>query len=55
MVEGFREVRRVLRDDGTLFLNFGDSYYGSWGALSRQNAAMTQLEIARTVATPKAA
>ncbi len=29
MVEVFREVRRVLRDDGTLFLNLGDSYYGS--------------------------
>lgn len=26
MVEVFREVRRVLRDDGTLWLNFGDSY-----------------------------
>src|SRR3990167_8157225 len=24
----FREVRRVLRDDGTLFLNLGDSYTG---------------------------
>lgn len=31
MVELFREVRRVLRDDGTLWLNMGDSYYGSWG------------------------
>lgn len=27
MVEVFREVRRVLRDDGVLFLNIGDSYY----------------------------
>jgi len=26
MVEVFREVRRVLRKDGTLFLNLGDSY-----------------------------
>lgn len=26
MVEVFREVRRVLRDDGCLFLNLGDSY-----------------------------
>lgn len=26
MVEIFREVRRVLRDDGTLWLNVGDSY-----------------------------
>ena len=32
MVEVFREVRRVLRDDGTLWLNLGDSYNGSWGA-----------------------
>lgn len=26
MVEVFREVRRILRDDGTLWLNLGDSY-----------------------------
>ncbi len=26
MVDVFREVRRVLRDDGTLWLNLGDSY-----------------------------
>ena len=29
IVEVFREVKRVLRDDGTLWLNFGDSYNGS--------------------------
>lgn len=29
MVELFREVRRVLKDDGTLWLNLGDSYAGS--------------------------
>lgn len=27
MVKVFREVRRVLRDDGVLWLNLGDSYY----------------------------
>jgi len=27
MVEVFREVRRVLRDDGVLWLNYGDCYY----------------------------
>ncbi len=27
MVALFREVRRVLKDDGTLWLNLGDSYY----------------------------
>jgi DNA modification methylase len=29
MVEVFSEVKRVLRDDGTLWLNLGDSYAGS--------------------------
>lgn len=29
LVQVFREVRRVLRDDGTLWLNLGDSYSGS--------------------------
>jgi site-specific DNA-methyltransferase (cytosine-N4-specific) len=31
MVDVFREVRRVLRDDGTLWLNLGDSYAGGGG------------------------
>lgn len=33
LVEVFREVRRVLRKDGTLWLNLGDSYAndGKWG------------------------
>ena len=29
MVEVFREVKRVMKDDGTLWLNIGDSYAGS--------------------------
>ena len=29
IVSVFREVRRVLRDDGTVWLNLGDSYTGS--------------------------
>lgn len=29
LVEVFREVRRTLRDDGTLWVNVGDSYSGS--------------------------
>ena len=29
LVSVFREVKRVLRDDGTLWLNLGDSYVGS--------------------------
>jgi len=31
IVRVFREVRRVLRDDATLWLNYGDAYSGSWG------------------------
>jgi DNA modification methylase len=31
MVAVFREVRRVLRDDGTVWLNLGDSYAGGGG------------------------
>ncbi len=31
LVEVFREVRRVLRDDGTLWVNMGDSYAGGGG------------------------
>jgi DNA modification methylase len=31
LVDVFREVRRVLRDDGTLWLNIGDSYAGGGG------------------------
>jgi DNA modification methylase len=37
MVKVFREVRRVLRDDGTLWLNLGDSYAGG-GSLGRNDA-----------------
>jgi|JI9StandDraft_1071089.scaffolds.fasta_scaffold15706_10 DNA modification methylase len=37
LVEVFREVRRVLRNDGTLWLNLGDSYAGYHG---NKNSAM---------------
>ena len=29
LVKVFREVKRVLRDDGTVWLNLGDSYAGN--------------------------
>lgn len=38
MVDVFREVRRVLRPDGALWLNLGDSYYNNFGGGS---ASMT--------------
>lgn len=40
LVEVFREVRRVLRDDGTLWLNLGDSYAST--APGTRNAPQTK-------------
>ncbi len=40
LVDVFREVRRVMRDDGTLWLNIGDSYAESGkGGRDTENAA----------------
>jgi len=36
VVQVFREVRRVLAADGTLWLNMGDTYAGSWGSQGLQ-------------------
>jgi DNA modification methylase len=38
LVDLFRDMRRVLRADGTFWLNYGDAYAGSWGAQSREHA-----------------
>lgn len=38
MVSVFREVRRVLRDDGTLWLNLGDSYASIGGGYSEDGS-----------------
>ncbi|WP_430757381.1 DNA-methyltransferase [Pseudomonas aeruginosa] len=53
LVEVFREVRRVLRDDGTLWLNLGDSYAndGKWGGSSggkHANALHGNTSVGRT-------
>lgn len=45
MVAVFREVRRVLKPDGTLWLNLGDSYAGSWGNQGRTEERGTQRPI----------
>lgn len=36
LVQIFREVRRVLTDNATVWLNLGDSYAGSWGNQGRK-------------------
>jgi DNA modification methylase len=49
LVEVFREVKRVLRDDGTLWLNLGDSYYnyrpGRGQALVKQSCASNDQDL----------
>lgn len=42
MVAVFREVRRVLRKDGTLWLNIGDSYASRWA--TRRNEGRAGME-----------
>jgi DNA modification methylase len=44
MVDVFRGVRRVLRDDGTVWLNLGDKYAGSGGAGGDYNAGGLKAE-----------
>ena len=48
MVEVFREVRRVLADDGTLWLNIGDSYASNPASGGAQSSRMTGGEHKRT-------
>jgi len=50
LVAVFREVKRVLRDDGTLWLNLGDSYAGSGKGIGSDHgkAVFTDGEIAKT-------
>jgi len=50
LVEVFREVKRVLRDDGTLWLNLGDTYWGGKGA-SGQISADKQEARTNTIST----
>jgi DNA modification methylase len=52
LVDVFRAVRRVLRDDGTVWLNLGDSYAGSWGNQGRKAERGTQRAINGDMLTP---
>jgi DNA modification methylase len=45
LVSVFREVRRVLRKDGTAWVNMGDSYAGSWGNQGRKEERGNQRPI----------
>jgi DNA modification methylase len=49
MVEVFREGKRILRDDGTLWLNLGDCYAGSGkGAWNNKNGGQKEVYIPDT-------
>ena len=48
----FAQARRVLADDGTLWLNLGDSYSGSWGNQGRKAERGTQRPIHAGMLTP---
>lgn len=52
MVAVFREVRRVLRDDGVLWLNLGDSYNGIGGP-GKQNGGPIGPTAARAIENNK--
>lgn len=45
LVEVFREVKRVLKENGVLWINIGDSYAGSWGNQGRKDERGEQREI----------
>lgn len=54
MVEIFREVKRVLKKDGTLWLNLGDSYNGGGrGGIGCDNASLKQSTNIGTLTMPK--
>jgi DNA modification methylase len=52
MVQVFREVRRVLRADGTLWLNVGDSYASSWPCSRRSTIGAGSLPNGKREARP---
>lgn len=52
MVEVFREVWRVLADDGTLWVNLGDSYASAWACNRRNVVGSGSLENGKREARP---
>ncbi len=58
LVDVFREVRRVLRDDGVLWLNLGDSYAGSgrgaWDADPERKAKVKEVYTPTRAESPTA-
>lgn len=56
LVAIFGEVRRLLRSDGTAWVNLGDTYFGSWGNYGGQNRGHgSQRDIVNGSAVPNPA
>lgn len=53
MVEVFRLVRELLTEDGTLWLNLGDAYAGSWKGQSHTGYSISELSANQLRATPQ--
>lgn len=53
LVAVFREVRRVLREDGTAWLNLGDSYASAWPCPRRNRVGNGSLPDGRRGARPR--
>lgn len=47
LVSVLRFVRDILADDGTLWLNLGDSYAGSWGAQSHRESSTNDSRVSK--------
>ena len=52
MVNVFREVRRILRNDGTLWLNLGDTYASAWPCNRRNEVGNGSLANGKREARP---
>jgi DNA modification methylase len=55
IVDVFREVWRVLRDDGTFFLNIGDSYFGSSMTGGTKSKEGSEKRVSRMFTRPSSA
>ena len=54
MVDIFAEVKRVLKDDGTLWLNLGDSYWGGKGSNANLDKGIeNRIAEGRTIQRPQ--
>ena len=44
IVQAFEEIKRILKPTGTVFLNVGDTYYGSYGGFGAKKKSETGIQ-----------